>query len=185
MNAQQMATEYSVNPSAAELWRRRVLWLATVGTLLTMIHHVDHTVRGNHVGWPVVPLLTPYTASFLVYPVVLPGLYFTYRRRLGPRFWIALATVSLLFLIFVHFSPSAKSEHIADIYFPYADPATYCAPSPPVSPPEAGARFLCNGSPPRPWLGVLAVANMLAVFVVTALVLGISWSASLALRSDD
>jgi hypothetical protein len=66
----------------------------------------------------------------------------------------------LLLVLAVHFDPAPEGESMRDIYMPYADPAAYCGPSPPVDPPQA--RFLC-GAPSRPWLGVLAVANMLAL----------------------
>ena len=30
-------------------------------TVLGAAHHIDHIVRGNHVGWPITPEVNPFT----------------------------------------------------------------------------------------------------------------------------
>ena len=144
----------------ADRWARRFVTLAAVCAVLGALHHADHIVRGNHVGWPVIPRLTPVTPSFLVYPLLLGGIYLTRRRRVGARYWMAAGAAMLALVLSVHFNPAPEGESVRDIYGPYADPAGYCGPAPAVDPPQA--RFLC-GAPARPWLGVLAAANMLAL----------------------
>ena len=54
-------------PPESQLRRRlltAVICVASVG----LLHHVDHGVRGNHIGWPFSPAVTPFTVSLLVYP---------------------------------------------------------------------------------------------------------------------
>ena len=61
--------------------RRRLLTVAICVTSLGLIHHVDHVIRGNHIGWPFSPAATPFTFSLLVYPFLLMGIFLTARRR--------------------------------------------------------------------------------------------------------
>lgn len=84
-------------------------------------HHVDHVVRGNHVGWPLIEQVTPFTYSFAVYPMILVGLFLSLRRRLGPGFWALLSVAGFLFVGLLHFGPFAV-EPPADIIGPYASP---------------------------------------------------------------
>jgi len=46
---------------------------AAVSTLLGVAHHVDHGIRGNHVGWPITPEVNAFTYSLAVYPLVALG----------------------------------------------------------------------------------------------------------------
>ena len=139
--------------------------LASLATVLGFLLHVDRTLRGNHVGWPIIDSMTPFTPSLPVYPVLLGGIYLTRRVRVGARYWIVSGAAMLLLVLGVHFDPAPEGESMRDIYVPYADPLAYCGQNPPVDPPQA--RFLC-GAGPRPWLGVLAVGNMLALAVALA-----------------
>jgi len=149
-------------------WWRRFVPLAAVATMLGVLHHTDHIVRGNHVGWPLTEQVTPFTPSFLVYVLLLGGIYFTRRGRAGARYWFFASAAMLALVLSVHFNPAPEGESVRDIYGPYADPAAYCGPAPPFDPPQAGApRFLCGASP-RPWLGVLAAANMLLLAALLA-----------------
>jgi hypothetical protein len=145
--------------------RKLLVTVATLATILGVLHHLDHTLRGNHVGWPLIDSITPFTPSLLVYPVLLGGIYLTRRNRVGGRYWLVAGAAMLLLVLGVHFDPAPEGESIRDIYVPYADPAAYCGPAPPVDPPQV--RFLC-GAPARPWLGALAVANMLALAATLA-----------------
>jgi hypothetical protein len=45
---------------------------------LGVLHHIDHIVRGNHVGWPLIAEVTPFTYSLAVYPLGFIGLYLTF-----------------------------------------------------------------------------------------------------------
>ncbi|MFC7137277.1 hypothetical protein ACFQRB_14140 [Halobaculum litoreum] len=64
-------------PSADDSWpgslRPRAYLLFGVATLLGLAHHLDHVIRGNHVGWPITPEVNPFTYSLLIYPLVVGG----------------------------------------------------------------------------------------------------------------
>lgn len=38
--------------------------------IMGLIHHTDHALRFDHSGWPLRPLVTPFTFTLLVYPVL-------------------------------------------------------------------------------------------------------------------
>lgn len=40
-----------------------------IPTVLGIAHHVDHIIRGNHVGWPITAEVNPFTYSLAVYPL--------------------------------------------------------------------------------------------------------------------
>ena len=157
--------------------RQRLIQLGTVATILGALHHLDHIARGNHVGWPSLPHVTPFTPSPLIYAVLLPGIYWTVRGKVGPRYWLWTAVVLLLIVVGVHFNPDPRGESLRDIYMPYAAPADFCGPSPSVDPPAHGAGLLCGSSPApsRPWLGVLALANLFLLIAVLIALLRMGW----------
>jgi hypothetical protein len=93
--------------------------------VLGFLHHVDHLTRSNHIGWPVVETVTPFTFSLLVYPLLLGGIYATARGRLAATYWIGREPGLLALVVFVHFVPLPHYESLADIYIPYADPLLY------------------------------------------------------------
>ena len=47
---------------------RAFLLFAAIPTLLGAAHHVDHVIRGNHVGWPLTPHVNAFTFSLAIYP---------------------------------------------------------------------------------------------------------------------
>ena len=96
-----------------------LLGLVTLALIFGMGHHVDHLLRGNHVGWPVTPQVTPFTYSLGFYPLILIGLALARRDRVGPAFWAALGGAGLLFVGLAHFGPLAV-ERPRDILDPYA-----------------------------------------------------------------
>ena len=56
--------------------RNSVLYgLIALATLMSVGHHVDHIIQGNHVGWPITARPTPFSYSRGVYPLILLGLY--------------------------------------------------------------------------------------------------------------
>lgn len=97
----------------------RLLPLALLTMLFGIGHHVDHVIRGNHVGWPLIPELTPFTYSLGFYPMIALGLYLYLRNRVGPGFWAILAGVGFFFVGLLHFGPLAV-EPPADILGPYS-----------------------------------------------------------------
>ncbi len=88
--------------------------LIALATVMSIGHHVDHVIRGNHVGWPLSAHATPFTYSLGVYPLILLGLYLYRAKRVGPGYWALLSGVGALFLAAIHFGPSAV-EPPADI----------------------------------------------------------------------
>ncbi|MDS0282504.1 hypothetical protein [Haloarcula onubensis] len=101
----------------------RVVYLVmAVSTLLGVAHHVDHVVRGNHVGWPITSQVTPFTYSLVVYPLIAVGLALTLSGRAGNRYWAGFFACSAAMLAYFHVSPWAV-EPPGDVILPYADPA--------------------------------------------------------------
>ena len=96
-----------------------LLGLVTLALIFGVGHHVDHLLRGNHVGWPVTPHVTPFTYSLGFYPLILLGLALARRGRVGPAFWVALGGAGLLFVGLAHVGPLAV-ERPHDILDPYA-----------------------------------------------------------------
>lgn len=95
-----------------------LIWLATV---LSLGHHLDHVVRGNHVGWPLSGELTPFTFSLGVYPLIALGLVLSRSGRAGPGYWLWLFGAGVVFLTAVHFGPVAV-EPPRDIIDPHHPP---------------------------------------------------------------
>jgi hypothetical protein len=94
--------------------------LVLLTTLLGIGHHVDHVIRGNHVGWPLIPEITPFTYSLGFYPVIALGLYLEWRGSASRVFWAMLSGAGFLFVSIVHFGLFAVEPPI-DILDPYAD----------------------------------------------------------------
>jgi hypothetical protein len=77
--------------SNGRLTRSERLILLTAG--LGMLHHADHVLRYDHSGWPFRDIVTPFTYSLLVYPLI--ALVFLWRRGSWVRFVIALIILIL------------------------------------------------------------------------------------------
>ncbi len=95
--------------------RNKTLYgLVLLATFMSLGHHVDHVLRGNHVGWPLTEHPTPFTYSFGVYPLILLGLYLYGSGKVGAGYWALLTGSGALFLAATHFGPAAV-EPPADI----------------------------------------------------------------------
>jgi len=101
---------------------RGVYLVMAVSTLLGLAHHVDHVIRGNHVGWPITSHVNPFTYSLAIYPLIAVGLYLTLSGRAGNRYWAGFFAFSAAMLAYFHVSPWAI-EPPGDVILPYADPA--------------------------------------------------------------
>lgn len=88
--------------------------LIALAGLLSVGHHLDHAIRGNHLGWPLTAEVTPFTYSLGVYPLILLGLFLYRSRRVGPGYWALLSGAGVLFVGATHFGPAAL-EPPADI----------------------------------------------------------------------
>ena len=99
----------------------RTLYVFIVLALVLAIgHHVDHVIRGNHVGWPVTSEVNAFTYSLAIYPVIVTGLLLYRAGLIGPGFWIFLSGGGALFLAAIHFGPLAiePPQDIIGLYEP-------------------------------------------------------------------
>lgn len=92
-----------------------------VATLLGIGHHIDHVIRGNHVGWPITPAVNPFTYSLVIYPLIVLGFVLSVTGRGSARYWSVVMTVGGGMLVFFHLSPWAV-EPPGDVILPYANP---------------------------------------------------------------
>ncbi|MFC7070141.1 hypothetical protein [Halobaculum lipolyticum] len=99
----------------------RAYLLFGVATLLGLAHHLDHVIRGNHVGWPITPDVNPFTYSLVIYPLVVFGFTLSLTGRAGSRYWTVVMTLGTGMLAFFHLSPWAV-EPPGDVILPYANP---------------------------------------------------------------
>lgn len=100
---------------------RRLLLLVVIALVLSVGHHIDHVVRGNHVGWPVTDEVNAFTASLVIYPLILGGLALSLAGRMGSRRWVFLSAGGAIFLTLIHFGPWAV-EPPEDIIGAYDSP---------------------------------------------------------------
>lgn len=100
---------------------RRLLALTALALILAVGHHVDHAIRGNHVGWPLTDSVNAFTFSLGIYPAIAIGLALYLAGRVGPGFWAFLSGGGAAFLAFIHFGPQAI-EPPGDIIDVHASP---------------------------------------------------------------
>jgi hypothetical protein len=95
----------------------RLTWLAAA---LSLGHHLDHLIRHNAVGWPVTSQVNAFTASLIVYPIIITGLLLYRAGRVGPGFWALVSGGGAAFVSAVHFGPAAVEPPalILDHYTP-------------------------------------------------------------------
>ncbi len=94
--------------------------LVLVITGLSVAHHVDHVLR-DVTGWPLAGGFNPFSASLLVYPVIVAGLIMSKKERVGPLFWSVLAGGGAIFVLIVHLGPFA-GDSVTDIPEQYSSP---------------------------------------------------------------
>lgn len=88
--------------------RRQTLYLLTgLAAVMSLGHHLDHAIRGNHVGWPLTDEVNAFTFSLAIYPVIAIGLLLFRSGRVGSGFWAFVSGGGALFLALIHFSPVA------------------------------------------------------------------------------
>ena len=104
----------------AEL-RRRLVGPAASVTAFGILHHLDHAFRGNHVGWPLIDAVTPFTFSLGIYLLLLPGLYLTPRGKAWAGYWLVVSLLALGLVVWVHFGPSPDAESLPEVYGPWGN----------------------------------------------------------------
>ncbi len=92
--------------------------LVYAALVLTALHHLDHLVRGNHLGWPVDEEINAFTFSLLAYPLIVGGLLLSRAGRAGPAYWMLVSDPGALLLAVVHLGPGAV-EPPRDVIEPY------------------------------------------------------------------
>jgi len=92
-----------------------------VPTILGALHHIDHIVRGNHVGWPITAEVNAFTYSLGIYPLIVVSLYLAVSDRVEARYMTVFFAFSAAILAFFHISPWAV-EPPQDVIGPYANP---------------------------------------------------------------
>ncbi len=95
--------------------------LTFLALFLSLGHHLDHAIRGNHIGWPLNSEVNAFTYSLAIYPAILIGLYLYRTGRVGPGFWVFLSGGGFVFLTAIHLSPFAI-EPPGDIIGMYDSP---------------------------------------------------------------
>jgi hypothetical protein len=117
--------------------------LTFLAAALSLAHHVDHTIRHNAVGWPLTGEFNAFTASLIIYPIIITGLLLYRAGRVGPGFWALVSGGGAVFVSAVHFGPSA------------------------VEPPE----MILDGydSPVLGWLAFILLVTFVTVLAVTSL----------------
>jgi hypothetical protein len=86
---------------------RRLYILTFIAMFMSVGHHIDHIIRGTHVGWPLTPEINAFTFSLAIYPAILLGLWLYSTYRVGPGFWVFLSGGGAIFLGVIHFGPGA------------------------------------------------------------------------------
>lgn len=92
-------------PTPAE--HRRVLVMAAIAATFSLGHHLDHIIRGNHVGWPLTGEVNAFTVSLGIYPTLALAAVLYVRGRIGPGAWALLSGNGALFVAALHFGPHA------------------------------------------------------------------------------
>jgi hypothetical protein len=105
-------------PTSDTTLTRAFFLFILVPTLLGAAHHVDHIIRGNHVGWPITPEVNAFTYSLAIYPLLAISLYLTLTRRVEARYWAGFFAFSAGMLAYFHVSPWAV-EPPQDVMLPY------------------------------------------------------------------
>jgi hypothetical protein len=100
---------------------RKIYVLTALAIILALGHHVDHAIRGNHVGWPLMEDVNAFTASLAIYPIVAVAISLYYLHRVGPGSMAIVSGGGALFLGAVHFGPWAI-EPPTDIIDAHASP---------------------------------------------------------------
>lgn len=102
--------------------QRRLIVPAAISTVFVALHHLDHAFRRVHIGWPLTDNVNPFTFSFVLYLLLLPGIYLTARGQVWAGYWLSVAIFGFSLVTFVHFRPSPSAESLDQVYYPWNNP---------------------------------------------------------------
>lgn len=125
--------------------------------VLAPLHQVDHVLRADNSGWPFTPDVTPFTISFLVYPLM--ALDFGYLRH---RPWVRVGPVAALFA-------ALQVAHL--IFEPPTDQYGTWANGVSSVPHARGRPNLLDAAIPVAGVVSVAVSTLLSAAVLAALIL--------------
>ena len=86
---------------------RTIYFLTLAGAAASLVHHLDHAIRGNAIGWPLNGEVNAFTMSLAVYPIIATGLLLYRAGLVGPGFWALVSGGGAAFVSAVHFGPLA------------------------------------------------------------------------------
>ena len=88
--------------------RSRTIYLLTIaGAGMSFVHHLDHAIRGNAIGWPLADDVNAFSMSLVIYPIIATGLLLYRAGRVGPGFWALTSGGGAAFVSAIHFGPLA------------------------------------------------------------------------------
>jgi hypothetical protein len=90
--------------SEGQMMNRKLFILIAAGTLLSLGHTADHTIRDD-LRWLSPELITFVIVSLVLYSAISTGLYLYAKGKVSSRFWTIFAFAGLLFGWAAHFSP--------------------------------------------------------------------------------
>ena len=161
-------------PEKPKLRRWIVLTLASLVVFGTL-HHIDHLVRGNHVGWPAVSEVNPFTYSLMAYPLFVVGLAALTRGRVWAGYWFAYGLMALVLVGTTHFIPPFIAEPIRDVYLPYLDPTATERLQDAASPAHLEWFQATIGPYAGPLLSAFAVFVLVSAVTSAAMLVIVSW----------
>ena len=88
---------------------RSLYRLTLLALVMSLGHHLDHLIRHNAVGWPLGEV-NAFTASLVVYPIIVTGLLLYRAGRVGPGSWALVSGGGAVFVSTVHFG-LPRSNH--------------------------------------------------------------------------
>lgn len=97
----------------------RIIYALTgLAVLFSAGHHLDHVIRGNHIGWPLTEHVNAFTISLGIYPTLLVAILLYRAGRIGPGVWALLSGNGAVFVAGLHFGPLAVEppHEIIDLY---------------------------------------------------------------------
>jgi len=130
--------------------------LVILATILSVGHTTDHMIRGDP-QWPLTLKSVPFIAiNLTIYSIIAFGLYFYSTNRIGPGFWVIVASAGVAFGWLAHFSRFTDQ------------PPRYIL----------GAYESAAGG----WLALSCLIALMLVLMVAALYAGYLWTRRLRLR---